>query len=172
LKGVIVFSFAWRKEGHSPCNVRLAKAAIRIVRELEKSGEMVVVVAQRTTAAVMEELGLSVDLVIQKRAGYEGSEEVVAQADEWFKTYGINGDRITKVIPVANPFIHLFKCIQLVQKKGFKTLSFWKLARMIGWIGFDRRSEQPATRGPIRLVFYTARQVLFGYRNPVEQSEP
>lgn len=162
-KGMIVYSFAWRKRGNSPCNVRLARAAKRIIKSHDKE---VVVFAQRTTAAVLREIGVECH-VTKKKPGYEGSEEPTRQAVELFRAKGI-----TEVIVVANPFLHLFKCIQLVQKEGFKTLSFWELAEMIGWIGFDRKSEQPGTRGPLRLVYYTAKQILTGYRPPVEQSEP
>ncbi len=164
-KGMIVYSFAWRKKGHSPCNVRLGRAAKRIIKKQGKDVE-IVVFAQRTTAAVLKELGVECH-VTMKKPGYEGSEEPTRQATELFRARGI-----TEVIPVANPFLHLFKCIQLVQKEGFKTLSFWELAEMIGWIGFDKKSEQPGTRGPLMLVYYTAQQILFGYRPPVEQSEP
>lgn len=104
--------------------------------------------------------------VVKKCSGYEGSEDVAEQAAEIFRAKGI-----TEVIPVAQPVLQLVKCVQLFRKAGFKTPSFWKLCWMIGWIGFDRLSEQPWTRDPFRLVFYTARQVLFGYKPPAHLSE-
>ena len=159
---MIVYSFAWRRKEHSPCNIRLAKAAKRIAAA---TGEPVKIVAQKTTAAVLQELGASV-LVVKKRSGYEGSEDLTGQAAEVFRAEGIS-----EVIPVAQPFLQLTKCIQLVRKAGFKSPSFWKLCRMIGWIGFDRKSVQPWTRGPVRLVFYTFRQMFLGYRPPPELSE-
>ena len=128
--------------------------------------EPVIIFAQRTTAVALEELGVKCFIVI-KSQGYEGSEEVTRQMSHLFKVLGI-----TEVIPVAQPFLHLNKCIQLVKDAGFKTQSFWQLVQMIGWIGFDKMSVQPATRGPLRLVFYTIRQIVFGYRPPIEQSEP
>lgn len=164
MKGMIVYSFAWRRKGHSPCNIRLAKAATRIAKA---QSEPVLILAQRTTARILRELGIECH-VVQKRPGvYEGSEEPTRQAVEIFREKGIK-----EVIPVAQPLLQLTKCIQLVRKEDFRTLSFWKLARMIGWIGFDWLSVQPATRDPFRLVFYTARQILFGYRPPPELSEP
>ena len=163
MKGIIVYSFAWRKVGHSRCNVRLAEAAKRIA---QAQHEPVLIIAQRSTAKVLQELGIPCEIV-QKRTGYEGSEEVTLQAADLFRRHNI-----TAVIPVAQPFLQLTKCIQLVRRQGFTTPSLRTLLPMIGWIGFDQLSVQPATRGVYHLVFYTARQVLFGYRPPVEQSEP
>lgn len=163
MRGMIVYSFAWRHYGHSPCNIRLAMAAQQIIKA-EK--DLVIVFAQRTTAQILQALGVKCHTV-KKQPGYEGSEEPTRQATELFRQNGI-----TEVIPVAQPFLLLTKCIWLVRKEGFQTPSFWKLARMIGWVGFDWHSVQPATRGPLRLVFYTILQILFGYRPPAEQSEP
>lgn len=162
MKGMIVFSFAWRREGQSPCNIRLAQAAKRII---DMDGKPVVVVAQRTTALVLQRLGVPV-ATVEMRLGYEGSEEVIRQASVAFRRQGVR-----EVIPIAQPFLQLTKCVQLVRKAGFRTPSFWKLCRMIGWIGFDPQSAQPWTRGPVRLVFYTMRQMLLGYRPPPELSE-
>ncbi len=163
MKGMIVYSWAWRKGEDSPCNVRLALAAKRIA---EAQSEPVVIHAQRTTAKVLRELGVEC-YATDRQPGYEGSEEPNCQATKLFKEMGI-----TEVIPVANPFVHLIKCISLVKAEGFKTPSFLSLCQMIGWIGFDRKSVQPQTRGPIRLFLYTVAQIVFGYRPPVEQSEP
>lgn len=163
MKGMIVYSFAWRTKGHSPCNVRLALAAQHIANSLD---EPVRIFAQRTIARVLRERGVECQ-VVEKRPGYEGSEEVTCQAAELFRRLGI-----TEVIPVAQPCLQLTKCIRLVRSAGFTTPSFGRLIQMIGWIGFDTQSVQPATRDPFRLVYYTARQILFGYRPPMEQSEP
>lgn len=160
---MIVYSFGWRRQGHCPCNVRLARAAKRII---ETQKEPILVFAQRTTASILKEIGVEC-YVVQKQAGYEGSEEPTRQAAKIFEENGIE-----EVIPVAQPFLHLTKCIFLVQREGFRTMSFWKLVRMIGWIGFDRFSVQPAAKDPFRLIFYTIQQIIFGYRPPLEQSEP
>ena len=162
MRGMIVYSFAWRRNGHSPCNVRLAEATRRIIAE---SDGPFVIHAQRSVAIILEEMGIGCDST-RRIIGYEGSEEPNRQGAELFRQIGI-----TEVIPVANPFIHLIKCMGLVRAEGFKTPSFWRLVRMIGWIGFDRESVQPATRDPFRFMFYAAKQVLFGYRSPAEESE-
>lgn len=166
MKGMIVFSFALREREPNPCNIRLARAAERIIFKEEFKEEDIVVVAQRTVSLALHERLVSIDHVVQKKPGYGGSEEVVRQAAEVFRRYGI-----TEVIPVAQPFLLLTKCVQLVRKAGFRVPSFPKLCRMIGWIGFDWYSRQPWTRDPIRLVYYTMRQIVFGYRPPPELSE-
>lgn len=163
MKGIIVYAFAWRKRGHSPCNERLATAALRIASSLQ---EPVTIVAQRTVASVLSELHSSCH-VIEKRSGYEGSEEVTEQADVIFRRLGI-----TEVIPVAQPVLQLIKYQGLLEATGYTTPSYWDLTRMIGWIGFDPQSVQPQTRSAGHLLYYTAKQILTGYRPPVEQSEP
>lgn len=163
MKGMIVFSFALRDKEPNPCNVRLAKAAKRI---LDKSGEPVMIVARRATALALQKIGVPAVHVIQKRPGYEGSEGMVQQAALVFWIKGVK-----EVIPVAQPFLQLTKCIQLVRRGGFKTPSFWELCRLIGWIGFDPESKQPWTRGPARLAFYAIRQIFLGYKPPPELSE-
>ncbi len=163
MKGMIVYSFGWRRKGHSPCNIRLAMAAKGIV---EAQTEPVLVIAQRSTASILKELGIKC-CSVQKHSGYEGSEEVTRQATELFRELNI-----TEVIPLAQPIFQLHKCLLLTRREGFKTASFWQLAKMIGWIGFDKLSVQPATQDFFRLVFYTIRQILFGYRPSPELSEP
>ena len=165
MKGMIVFAFAWRKGEDSPCNIRLALAAKRIA---EGQDGKVVIHAQRSVAKILRDMGVECYATKRNDAiGYEGSEEPVRQAAELFRDTGI-----TEVIPVANPVLHLIKCISLVMAEGFKTPSFLKLVRMIGWIGFDKKSVQPQTWSLFWLVYYTAKQILFGYRPPLEQSEP
>ncbi len=159
---MIVYSFAWRKQGHSPCNVRLAEAAIRA---LKYYNEEMMIFAQRPTAAVLKERGVDCN-AIKKTPGYEGSEQPTEQAAEAFRRAGI-----MEVIPIAHTPLQLWKCVGLVRIAGFKTPSFLKLMWLIGWIGFDWLSAQPWTRDPFRMVFYTIRQVFFGYRPPPEYSE-
>jgi len=88
---------------------------------------------------------------------YLDSEEITSQATPLFLRHGI-----TKVIPVANPFLHLFKCKKLIRRAGFVSLS-----RRVGWVGFYKNSLQWYTRGPIRLLAYAALQFLFGYHGKV-----
>lgn len=126
----------------------------------------VVIFAQRTIATLLAEWGIACHTMV-KGEGYEGSEQVTEQAATLFRRYGI-----LEVIPVAQPILQLRKCIWLVQRAGFQTWSHERLASEIGPIGFDPLSVQPATRSRAHLLFYAGRQVLFGYRPPVEQSEP
>ncbi len=161
--GMIVYSFAWRKYVASLCNRRLAAAASRIAGAQEGD---VFLFAQRTTARALGLIGIDCH-VMPKGAGYEGSEQVTNQAAPIFRQLGI-----TEVIPVAQPVFQLRKCIWLVQRSGFRTWSHGRLVAEIGPIGFDPLSVQPATRSRAHLMFYTARQILTGYRPPVEQSEP
>lgn len=125
-----------------------------------------VIYAQRTVAAVLAEKGIRCN-IIPKTPGYEGSEQPTHFAAEGFRQKGI-----TVVIPVAQPILQLTKVMGLVRKEGFKTPSFLQLCSMIGWIGLDRLSEQPWTRDPFRLVFYTLAQMFLGYRPPAKYSEP
>ena len=165
MKGMIVYSFALRDREPNPCNILLAQAARRIIDGQEES-DTLVVVAQRTVALALRQLGVSIEHVVVKREGYEGSEGVTDQAAVVFRRH-----RVTEVIPVAQPFLQLTKCLELVRKNGFRTPSFFRLCRMIGWIGFDPWSKQPWCRGPIRFTVHAIRQVLFGYRPPAELSE-
>ena len=101
--------------------------------------------------------GIKVDrrVIHHSRPGaYLDSEEVMAQASLVFTARDV-----LKVIPVANPFLHLAKCRQLVAKAGFTPVR-----RKIGWIGFCPESIQWWTRGPIRLLAYAVIQKLFGRR--------
>ena len=164
MKGMIVYSFGWRRKDYGPCNVLLAMAAKRIIQD-EK--EQVLVFAQRSIAVILKEFGVKCDVSQKQAGGYEGSEEPTRQACEIFQKRNIK-----EVIPVAQPFLHLTKCIRLIRKQGLTTISYYKLARKIGWIGFDSLSVQPATRSPFKLLFYAVRQIFFGYRLPFEQSEP
>lgn len=160
---MIVYAFAWRREGYSPCNIRLAQAAKRIIAA-EKN--QVLVFAEGSIALILKELRVE-SLAFKQQGHYGGSEAVTQQAAEIFRDKNIR-----KVIPVANPILHLTKCMLLVHKEGYNTPSFLELTRHIGWIGFDPESEQPWTRDPFRLIFYTARQIFLGYKPPPEMSEP
>ncbi|OGD32578.1 hypothetical protein A3C91_01760 [Candidatus Azambacteria bacterium RIFCSPHIGHO2_02_FULL_52_12] len=152
--GLIAYSFALRETEPNPCDVRLAQAVERIVKEEVEKGNEVIVIAQWEVA-----LALSIEpaLVVREhrqKGAYLDSEEVTSQAIPIFEGY-----RITEVIPVANPFLHLFKCRKLVRSAGLTPLR-----RRIGWIGFDKDSLQWYTRGPAHLLVYTALQVSVGYR--------
>lgn len=160
---MIVYAYALRRVEPNPCNVRLAKAAKRIIAA---GGEPFIVVAQRSVGLALAQLGIDA-ILMPKGVGYEGSEQVTDFADQVFREHGIK-----EVVPVAQTFLQINKCIALVKKAGFKTWPTFKLMRAIGWIGFDPESIQPGTRGLIRQVVYTFRQILLGYRYPPELSEP
>lgn len=163
-KGMIVYAYALRRVEPNPCNIRLARAAQRIIT-VDGSAEGFYVVAQRSVAKALGQLGIPC-IEVSKSSGYEGSEQVTDFATQIFRSLGI-----TEVVPVAQTFLQINKCIALVKKAGFKTWPTLQLMRAIGWIGFDPESIQPRTRGLIRQVLYTARQILFGYRYPPELSE-
>lgn len=144
--GIVAFSFALGKNEPNPCNIRLASAVELIVRE---SKEPVILVAQWEIARAIK--SVPVDYVVEKHrteGAYLDSEEVMAQAAEFFRKHGVK-----EVIPVANPFLHLAKCRSLVYKEGFVSIN-----RRIGWVGFYRKSLQWWTRGPIRLIVYAILQ--------------
>lgn len=158
-RGMVVWSFASAKTEPNPCNAMLAIEAYRIMREEQKNtGEDVVVVAQWEVAAALQKaIGFSADYVVEKhrRDGeYLDSREVMAQAAEIFRDLGI-----IEVIPVANPFLYLFACRQLVREFGFTPLK-----RKVRRIGFCKDSFQWWTRGPTRCFAYAVMQKLFGRR--------
>jgi hypothetical protein len=151
--GIVAFSFGL-EDGFEPsiCNVRLAQNVERLYREHQ--GDCIVV-AQWEIALELFRLSIPVHYTVERTPGvYLDSEAVMQAADPIFKQMDVTG-----VIPVANPFVHLVKCKRLVKKAGFKLLP----AR-IGHIGFNKNSDQTWTRGRIRLIVFSAAQVLFGLK--------
>jgi hypothetical protein len=153
-RGIVVFSFALSSEEPNRCNRRLARAAERIIaQELMLTGKRPIVIAQWEVAAAML---FPPDLIVREHhipGKYLDSNEVMAQAAEFLRKL-----HVTEVIPVAQPFLQLGKCVSLTRKEGFRPLR-----RDIGWIGFYRKSIQWWTRNPILLVVGAVLQVLFGY---------
>lgn len=150
--GLVAFSFGLSGHEPNPCNTRLAGAVRRIVNN---ENSRVIVVVQWEIALSLA--SLSITNVVErhrKKDAYLDSEEVMAQAAEVFREYGI-----TRVIPVANQFLHLRKCRDLVIKAGFIPE-----IRGFGKIGFYKESLQWWTRGPFRLLFYAVLQKLTGRR--------
>lgn len=149
--GIVAFSFALRDEGEepNPCNVRLAEAVERIAA-LEQSP---VIVAQWEVARKLTADGIRVIKAVESQEGvYLDSEGVWTEARRVFRDAGV-----TSVIPVAQPFLQLQMVTRMIKRSGFKVTR-----RKIGWIGFDRKSTQPWTRGPIRTLLYAVRRGLFG----------
>jgi len=84
---------------------------------------------------------------------YLDSDEVILQSVDAFKAQG----GVDEVVIVANQFIHLQGARS--KAKGFG-LKVRKLP--IHWIGFDKKSDQWQTRGPVRAFVYTVGRVFFG----------
>jgi len=152
MKGLVAFSFALGAEEPNPCNVRLAEAVKRIV---EAEGSQVVVVAQWEVARALETLSCQAHHIVYSEPNvYLNSDMVMTKAADWFHGY-----HITEVIPVAQPFLHLPMCRQLVRRHSFTVLK-----RRVGWIGFYGQSLQWWTRDPIRLLFCAILFKLTGHR--------
>jgi hypothetical protein len=154
--GIIGFSFALSKKEPNPCNRKIAREIKRLMEEEQEKGNKVVIVAQEEIAkAFEEEMGLCLlHIVSSEEKVYLDSNMVMSEAAKIFRNYGIN-----KVIPVANPFLHLQMCWQLVRKSGFHLI-----IKKIKWVGFCKDSLQWWTRNPLFLIFYTVRLLLFGKR--------
>lgn len=150
--GLVAFSFGLSSHEPSRCNTRLSRAVRRIVNN--EKGEVIVVVQWEIALSLAS---LSITNVVERHRRkdiYLDSDEVMAQAAKVFREHGI-----TRVIPVANQFLHLRKCRDLVIKAGFvpEMREFMK-------IGFYKESLQWWTRGPLRLLFYAVLQKLTGRR--------
>lgn len=149
------------KKEQNPCNVSLALEAYRIfTEEQQNTGDKVIMVAQWEVAAGLRAalgLHLYAPYVVEKHrqtGEYLDSREVMAQAADIFRGCGI-----TEVIVVANPFLHLYACRQIVHEFGFTPIK-----RKVRWIGFCKDSLQWWTRGPIRCLAYSVMQKLWGRR--------
>lgn len=156
-RGMVAWSFALAGKEPNPCNALLGIEAYRLLKEEQKNtGEEVVLVAQWEVAAAFREIiGFSAAYVVEKHrldGEYLDSEEVMAQAAAIFRDHGI-----TEVIPVANPFLHLFACHRIIRESGLTPIK-----RKVRWIGFYKDSLQWWTRGPIRCLAYAVMQKLFG----------
>lgn len=156
VKGIVAFSFALREESEepNPCNWRLARE-VTLATERESRGPLVVV-AQWEIDKALETTNVSPYRTVVRPipGGYLSSEDVWAQAREVFTSAGV-----TEVIPVAQPFLQLWKVERMIRKDGFRVQH-----RHIGRVGFDKQSKQWWTRGALRLLFYAVLQVIFGRR--------
>jgi hypothetical protein len=152
MKGLVAFSFGLSKDSDpGPCNMRLAITIERILREEE--GQVLTVSQVEIATALIH----APNLIVRAHripGRYLDSEEVMAQAAAYFRKNGI-----TEVIIVAQPFLHMRKCVSLVRKDGFVAIR-----RPMDWIGFDRKSAQWWTRDRFRLIIYAILQKLLGYR--------
>jgi hypothetical protein len=158
-RGMVVASFALRAPDQepNPCNIRIAEAARRIVNE--EYGNVVIVSQWEVTKRLSRYWNslIARNVELKSDDSYLGAEDVWEAAKKEFRERDI-----TEVIIVSQLLVRL-KLNGLAKKDGFKVIN-----RGVGWIGFDRSPEntQPWTKGPIRLLVYAVRQVLFGARGP------
>jgi hypothetical protein len=150
---VVAFSFGLRAKARepNPCNRRLARAAERIAGH--ESGN-ILLLAQWEVAKQLKADGVHVDRVINKsgRGAYLDSDEVWAQALAFLRDH-----RVTRVIPVAQPFLQIHKIRKLIRESGLPVDR-----KRIGWVGFDPSpaNTQWWTKGPMRLLAYAFMQAL------------
>jgi hypothetical protein len=155
--GVIGLSFALRAgQEPNPCNTNLALETERVVDLLRAEGHEVMASSQWEIALSLNADHANVVCVVTKHrdgVSYLDSDEVILQSKEAFDFRG----GVDEVVIVANPFIHLQGARSKAKSFGLKVR---KVA--IRWIGFDKKSDQWQTRGPVRAFVYTVGRVLFG----------
>ena len=151
--GIAAFSFAlWKDREPNRCNKRLGYQvgrAVKLLKNLDKES----VVSSQWEAALAVPNEYPVALTVheyQYKGQYLDSKEVSRQIAEEFHRRGV-----TRVIVIANPFLHLFLCKREMRKLGFKIYPF-----KVWWIGFLPDSDQWWCKGPIRLLIYTVGKML------------
>ncbi|MBI2674736.1 MAG: hypothetical protein HYX22_03310 [Candidatus Yanofskybacteria bacterium] len=152
--GVVALSFALRaRQEPNPCNVKLARETERVVALLRAEDHYVSVVSQWEIALALK---CRVGHVVRRHRdglSYLDSNEVMIQAKEYFDRF----IKVDEVVIVANPFIHLQGARSKAKRFGLKVRKM-----LIRRIGFDKKSDQWQTRGPVRAFVYTVGRVLFG----------
>lgn len=163
VRAVVAFSFGLRGKSRepNPCNVRLARAAERIVRG-EPSNTLLI--AQWEIAKQLSSDGTHIDQVVGPSSGREYLDtcEVWNRALETLRRY-----QVEAVIPVAQPFLHRHKIRRIIRDSGMTVER-----RHIGWIGFDpsKVNQQWWTKDPIRLLVYSILQALGRRPGPATDS--
>src|SRR3989344_7146566 len=156
--GVIGLSFALRPEEEpNPCNIGLALEFERVV-DLER------IEGHKILGSIQWELALAlvsprirkenvVNVVEKHRDGvsYLDSDEVILQSIEAFDRLG----GVDEGVLVGYPWIHLQGARSRAKAYGLEVRK-----RRIRWIGFDEKSSQWQTRGPIRAFVYTVGRVV------------
>ncbi|MFH1657053.1 MAG: hypothetical protein ABH919_01160 [bacterium] len=160
--GIIAFSFALTQDEMerrfpNQCNKKLGMKTRHYYRKLENEGHLPVLIVQWEIALDYRFAAMNInpDMIVRKHrecGKYLDSDEIIAQAVPFLKQ-----QEVTKVISVAQ-WLQNFKCRQILKKAGFEILPV-----KIGPIGFCKDSLQWWTRGPIRLVIYTIKQIFFGH---------
>ena len=136
---------------HSGPNFELAKNTVRLREKYLAQSWNVVIVAQLELAEILQDMNIPVDLIIKEKIGvYLNSEGFVDEAAAFLRTTGVK-----EVIPVAQRFLHIFKCMSLIRAAGFTLRIEW-----ITYIGFDPHSEQSWTRSRWALFVYTLQKIL------------
>ena len=164
--GVIGLSFALRPGREpNPCNVRLAREFERVVVLERSEGHEVLGSLQWEIAWAPMSQRIrkeNVVCVVEKHRDSESrldSDEVILQSMKAFESRR----GVDEVVIVANPWIHLQGARFRARSYGLKVRK-----RRIRWIGFDTRSSQWQTKGPIRAFVYTVGrvigQIFFGRR--------
>jgi hypothetical protein len=164
--GIVAFSFGTRgaELEPSPCNERLAQAVATVASMVKIPS---VIVAQWEVARALEALGIEHCAVGSGQESYLETETVWKSAENTFQRAGV-----THVIPVAQPFLHLFAVRRLISQSGHFVL--WSLP--IASIGWDRThlNRQWWTRSPARFLFYAMLRLarLPGIDNIRRRSRP
>lgn len=146
--GIVVFSFGSRGPDlePGPCNERLGGAVAGIASNESSS---FFIVAQWEVARALASLGIDCEVVNSDTESYLDTETVWAHAQKSFREIGVRS-----VIPVAQPFLHLFAVRRLIAQDH----RFSVQAGPIPFIGWDRSSlnRQWWTKGPVRFLCYSA----------------
>jgi hypothetical protein len=156
---VVAFSFGMRGQSHepNPCNVRLARAAERIIRDEPAS---TLLISQWEIARQLSLDEVHVDQVVRPSSDreYLDTSEVWNQALETMRR-----EKVETAIPVAQPFLHRHKIRKMIRDSGIAVER-----RRIGWIGFDSSEAnlQWWTKGPVRLLAYSIMQVFGRHPGP------
>lgn len=156
--GIVALSFAKRAVEPNPVNTKLARVTDGLREILESRGGHVVTVAQVEIASAMK---LPPELIVTKTDAtkidhhgrlYLDSEDVLNRAFHIFEKEGI-----TRVIVVANRFLHKQLVETMVRRAGYEVVEYAG-----GVLGFDNSplNLQWWCKGPIRFVTYLGLQVV------------
>ena len=140
MKAFFVCSF-----GTGRNNKRLEEAVKRIL-PMEKEA---IIVAQWEVARELEKDGIKPTHVIEPlpNNSYLSTRLVWEEARAYLELYDV-----TEVIIIANPFIHAYYIEKMVRKDGFRVDG--SHSPEVGHIGFDPKSLQWWTRGPVLFAIY------------------
>jgi len=163
--GIISLSFGIGKDGPGLSNSDLANSVERLLTNLQQShgglDDVKVALQWEISAETIirpQELTRTSCCLVQTVYGEAGqylnsdmiidaAKERLADADE--------------IYIVAMPFLHSWFCKRLAEKAGFRNVKVYNERK----IRFDRESLQWWTRGPIRLIVYSALRVFRPTKN-------